>query len=157
MTGVLVANKLDVPEAKRKVSSQEGKDKAEFFGMPFFESSAKRVETITPIFEEVVRQVWEARKRPKPVLQQDGRKKPKKERALKPIKPLKLSKQETQDKLKKATSASSITPVDDGSILKGFMKINKKKYFLFLNSEFFMYYKDDKTAVLTKSKLQIKL
>ena len=37
--------------------------------------------------------------------------------------------------------------VDDGSLLKGYMKINKKKFYLFLTSEHFMYYKDDKTQV----------
>lgn len=142
----MVGNKKDIPDAKRRIFFQQGKDKAEFFGMPFFESSAKSPETIVPIFEETVRQVWEARKRPKPVPISQTRKA--KNRGIKPIKPLKFTqKQEGNEKLKKTASTSSVTPVDDGSILKGFMKINKKKYFLFLNSEHFMYYKDDKVLV----------
>eukprot|EP01028_Stygiella_incarcerata_P006659 TRINITY_DN2714_c0_g1_i1.p1 TRINITY_DN2714_c0_g1~~TRINITY_DN2714_c0_g1_i1.p1 ORF type:complete len:205 (+),score=50.60 TRINITY_DN2714_c0_g1_i1:84-698(+) len=56
---ILIANKCDLEE-ERKVSTYEGKDLAEQFGVPFMETSAKTGENVDESFLMLARMVIEA-------------------------------------------------------------------------------------------------
>lgn len=49
---ILVGNKIDLPEENRNVSTEEGNQLAEKYGMKFYETSAKTGEGVANIFEE---------------------------------------------------------------------------------------------------------
>ena len=52
----IVGNKIDLPE-KRKVTTQEGKELAEKYGLPFFETSAKTGDNVKEIFNDIAEKV----------------------------------------------------------------------------------------------------
>jgi len=54
---ILVGNKCDLPPEKRKVELIEGKDKAEEFNLPFFETSCKEGINIKEVFEKIVEDI----------------------------------------------------------------------------------------------------
>jgi len=61
---ILVGSKCDL-EADREIKSEEGKQLAEKFGCPFYETSAKTKVNVDEVFEQLVRIVKQAK-------QQDG-------------------------------------------------------------------------------------
>ena len=54
---ILVGNKCDLPPEKRQVELIEGKDKAEEFNLPFFETSCKEGINIKEVFEKIVEDI----------------------------------------------------------------------------------------------------
>ena len=54
---ILVGNKCDLPPEKREVELIEGKDKAEEFNLPFFETSCKEGINIKEVFEKIVEDI----------------------------------------------------------------------------------------------------
>ena len=54
---ILVGNKCDLPPEKRQVELIEGKDKAEEFNIPFFETSCKEGINIKEVFEKIVEDI----------------------------------------------------------------------------------------------------
>ena len=54
---ILVGNKCDLPPEKRQVELNEGKDKAEEFNIPFFETSCKEGINIKEVFEKIVEDI----------------------------------------------------------------------------------------------------
>ncbi len=54
---ILVGNKCDIPPEKREVELIEGKDKAEEFNLPFFETSCKEGINIKEVFEKIVEDI----------------------------------------------------------------------------------------------------
>ncbi|ETO09594.1 Ras GTPase [Reticulomyxa filosa] len=52
---VLFANKLDLGDARREVQTQQGKDLAKSWNVPFFEGSALTSTNIIEAFETIVR------------------------------------------------------------------------------------------------------
>ena len=52
---MLIGNKIDLPADKIKVLTQEGKEKAEEFGIPFCETSAKENINIEKVFMNIAR------------------------------------------------------------------------------------------------------
>lgn len=58
---VLVGNKIDLP---REVSTDEGKKLADFYKIPFFETSAKENIGITECIRKILNEVLETYKKP---------------------------------------------------------------------------------------------
>ena len=54
---ILVGNKCDLPPEKRQAELIEGKDKAEEFNIPFFETSCKEGINIKEVFEKIVEDI----------------------------------------------------------------------------------------------------
>ena len=54
---ILVGNKCDLPPEKRQVELIEGKDKAEEFNLPFFETSCKEGINIKEVLEKIVEDI----------------------------------------------------------------------------------------------------
>ena len=54
---ILVGNKCDLPPEKREVELIEGKDKAEEFNLPFFETSCKEGINIKEVFGKIVEDI----------------------------------------------------------------------------------------------------
>ena len=50
---VLVANKSDMPESEKKVSSERGAELAEKHGLSFFETSAKSGHNVNEVFQQI--------------------------------------------------------------------------------------------------------
>ena len=50
---VLVANKSDMPESEKKVSSARGKELADKHGLSFFETSAKSGHNVNETFQHI--------------------------------------------------------------------------------------------------------
>lgn len=59
---VLVANKTDLPENKHQITTEEMKQKAEKWKVPYFEVSAKTDKNINEVFEYLVREIEKNRK-----------------------------------------------------------------------------------------------
>ncbi|KAJ6234473.1 ras-like protein [Anaeramoeba flamelloides] len=62
IVGVLIANKCDISEEERAVSSDVGKDLAREFNVPYVECSAKTGENVHDSFYTIVREIRKARK-----------------------------------------------------------------------------------------------
>ncbi|KAJ6250925.1 ras-like protein [Anaeramoeba flamelloides] len=77
IVGVLIANKCDISEEERTVSSDVSKDLAKEFNVPYVECSAKTGENVHDSFYIIVRQILKARKNniEKPVKKQSKKKK----------------------------------------------------------------------------------
>ena len=56
---ILVGNKCDLSDDKRKVSLKEGQDKASEFNIPFYETSCKEGINIKEVFEKLVDDIME--------------------------------------------------------------------------------------------------
>lgn len=56
---ILVGNKNDVPDEKRKVSYEEGKKLADSYGINFFETSAKEDQKIGDAFYSIAKDIKE--------------------------------------------------------------------------------------------------
>ena len=54
---VLVGNKCDLPPEKRKITVIEGKEKADEFKLPFFESSCKEGINIKEVFHKLIEEI----------------------------------------------------------------------------------------------------
>ena len=54
---VLVGNKCDLPPEKRKITEIEGKEKADEFKIPFFESSCKEGINIKEVFHKLIEEI----------------------------------------------------------------------------------------------------
>ena len=54
---VLVGNKCDLPPEKRKITVIEGKEKADEFKIPFFESSCKEGINIKEVFHKLIEEI----------------------------------------------------------------------------------------------------
>ena len=54
---VLVGNKCDLPPEKRKITEIEGKEKADEFKLPFFESSCKEGINIKEVFHKLIEEI----------------------------------------------------------------------------------------------------
>ena len=65
---VLVGNKCDLPASQHKVSYSVGKELADKWGVPFFNTSAKTGVNVTQAFNEIVREV---RKEKEKVMEND--------------------------------------------------------------------------------------
>ena len=50
---VLVANKSDMPESEKKVSSERGQELADKHGLSFFETSAKSGQNVNEVFQHI--------------------------------------------------------------------------------------------------------
>ncbi|KAJ3425670.1 ras-like protein [Anaeramoeba flamelloides] len=76
IVGVLIANKCDISEEERAVSSDVGKDLAREFNVPYVECSAKTGENVHDSFYTIVREIRKARKNNigKPVKKQSKKK-----------------------------------------------------------------------------------
>jgi GTPase KRas protein len=59
---VLVGNKCDLPAEEREVTPEEGREVAQKWSVPFFESSAKNHVNIDESFEQLVREIRKYRK-----------------------------------------------------------------------------------------------
>jgi small GTP-binding protein len=62
---ILVGNKIDL---NREVSTEEGKKLAEFYKVPFFETSAKENIGITESVRKVIKDVLEGYQKPDPTI-----------------------------------------------------------------------------------------
>ena len=56
---ILVGNKCDLSDDKRMISLKEGKDKADEFNIPFYETSCKEGINIKEVFEKLVDDIME--------------------------------------------------------------------------------------------------
>ena len=54
---VLIGNKCDLPEDKRKVSNEEGIQKSNEYKIPFFETSCKDGININEVFDKIVEEI----------------------------------------------------------------------------------------------------
>ena len=54
---VLVANKIDLAQSQHQVSYEQGKQLADKWGVPFFQTSAKTGNNVTEVFHEVIREL----------------------------------------------------------------------------------------------------
>ena len=54
---ILVGNKCEISDKKRKVSIEEGQDKADEFKIPFFETSCKDGININEVFEKLIEDI----------------------------------------------------------------------------------------------------
>ena len=54
---ILVGNKCDISDKEREVSVEEGKDKADEFKIPFFETSCKDGININKVFEKLIEDI----------------------------------------------------------------------------------------------------
>mmetsp|Transcript_29447 Transcript_29447/g.49913 ORF Transcript_29447/g.49913 Transcript_29447/m.49913 type:complete len:206 (+) Transcript_29447:58-675(+) len=59
---VLIANKSDISDSERKVTTEEGRALAKEFNIPFFETSAKENTNCTAPFQQAVRYIKKSRK-----------------------------------------------------------------------------------------------
>ncbi len=50
---VIAANKIDLPRAQHEVSADEGKRYAESVGATFYMTSAKDIDTVSPVFQDI--------------------------------------------------------------------------------------------------------
>ena len=58
---ILVGNKCDLPDDERKISFKEGKDKADEFKTPFYETSCKEGKNINEVFENLIEDILSRR------------------------------------------------------------------------------------------------
>mmetsp|Transcript_29874 Transcript_29874/g.41278 ORF Transcript_29874/g.41278 Transcript_29874/m.41278 type:complete len:185 (+) Transcript_29874:14-568(+) len=70
---VVVANKCDLGDRRRRVSREEGQAFCQEYNLPFFECSAKDFYNVNEIFDEIVREIRGTRKGKSP--RQEKRKK----------------------------------------------------------------------------------